>query len=334
MSEKLPVAGCRLPASNALCPRMRCARAFIRPFNPGRAHSGNCQATTGHGPLASAGPAHGGFTLTEVMFAVILLGIGFIMVAAMFPVAIQQSRTTTEETAASVIARAAMAHIAQVAQAPRTGSQPFEGTMPAAQGLATLDDPFWRAIHGAMIDQSDPRYAWTALYKRSSQSTTAQVYIFVLQARNRPTFGLNDIIRPTEAPPSNVVYPASIEPKLVHIRVEQGTPADRILVLDAAGDPMPAAAEGAYVITRAGSHVFRLGNPVNRSTGVWELAPGNDLPDRENNIPASASDPPVEAYMVGRGYHPDTGNAGLTGPPTFEGPAMDIAVFTGFVQVR
>src|SRR3954465_7052307 len=39
-----------------------------------------------------------GFTFTEVMFAVILLGIGFIMLAGMFPVAIQQTQSTVEES--------------------------------------------------------------------------------------------------------------------------------------------------------------------------------------------------------------------------------------------
>src|SRR4051794_14613443 len=46
-----------------------------------------------------------GFSFTEIMFAVIILGIGFIMVAAIFPVAIQQAKSTTEETSAAALAR-------------------------------------------------------------------------------------------------------------------------------------------------------------------------------------------------------------------------------------
>jgi len=57
-----------------------------------------------------------GFSLTEVMFAVIVLGIGFIMVAAMFPVSISQSRLTVEETAAAGIARSAMAATSRLAE--------------------------------------------------------------------------------------------------------------------------------------------------------------------------------------------------------------------------
>src|SRR5438094_10393216 len=54
-----------------------------------------------------------GFTFTEVMFAVILLGIGFIMLAGMFPVAIQQTQTNVEESTASTIAQAATRYLEQ-----------------------------------------------------------------------------------------------------------------------------------------------------------------------------------------------------------------------------
>lgn len=41
-----------------------------------------------------------GFTFTEIMFAVIILGLGFIMIAAIFPVAIKQGQSSAEETMA------------------------------------------------------------------------------------------------------------------------------------------------------------------------------------------------------------------------------------------
>jgi hypothetical protein len=48
---------------------------------------------------ASAGRVRGhrAFTFAEIMFAVMILGIGFIMVAAMFPVAIRQTQSTLED---------------------------------------------------------------------------------------------------------------------------------------------------------------------------------------------------------------------------------------------
>src|SRR5213075_1265375 len=48
-----------------------------------------------------------------VMFAVILLGIGFIMLAGMFPVAIQQTQTNVEESTASTIAQSAARYMEQ-----------------------------------------------------------------------------------------------------------------------------------------------------------------------------------------------------------------------------
>src|SRR3954471_2365584 len=55
-----------------------------------------------------------GFSFTEIMFAVIILGVGFIMVAAIFPVAIQQAKNTNEETTAAAIARGAATYLSGV----------------------------------------------------------------------------------------------------------------------------------------------------------------------------------------------------------------------------
>src|SRR3954454_3031266 len=54
-----------------------------------------------------------GFTFTEVMFAVILLGIGFIMLAGMFPVAIQQTQNTVEESISSSLVQTATNYLQQ-----------------------------------------------------------------------------------------------------------------------------------------------------------------------------------------------------------------------------
>jgi hypothetical protein len=44
-----------------------------------------------------------------VLFAVVVLGIGLIMIAGVFPVAIQQSKATADETVAATAARAGLA---------------------------------------------------------------------------------------------------------------------------------------------------------------------------------------------------------------------------------
>ena len=68
--------------------------------------------------LSSRGPR--AFSFAEVMFAVVILGVGFILIAAIFPVAIQQSQVTGEESNAAVIARQASTGIAALAATAHT----------------------------------------------------------------------------------------------------------------------------------------------------------------------------------------------------------------------
>src|SRR6266567_9033270 len=69
------------------------------------------------------------FSFTEVMFAVVILGVGFIMVAAMFPVAIHQSQTTNDENTGSHISRGATNVVRQIAASSifPTTKQPGNG---------------------------------------------------------------------------------------------------------------------------------------------------------------------------------------------------------------
>ncbi|MGH7213993.1 MAG: PulJ/GspJ family protein [Tepidisphaeraceae bacterium] len=139
-------------------------------------------------------PRRRGFSFTEVMFAVVILGVGFIMIAAIFPVAIQQTKATTEETQAASTARSAMAMVEQISETgvfPATDlrrSPPASGTglrpalsVPAnnqitASGVVLslydtrLDtatrNALWNAVRGSMILPSDNRVAWTLLFRR------------------------------------------------------------------------------------------------------------------------------------------------------------------------
>jgi hypothetical protein len=56
-----------------------------------------------------------GFSFTEILFAIMILGIGFIMVAAMFPVAIHQTETSRQETVGAAIARGGVGYVQQMA---------------------------------------------------------------------------------------------------------------------------------------------------------------------------------------------------------------------------
>ena len=50
-----------------------------------------------------------GFTFTEMLFAVIILGVGFIMLASMFPTALSQTKQSLDESAGTQAASGAVA---------------------------------------------------------------------------------------------------------------------------------------------------------------------------------------------------------------------------------
>src|SRR5829696_3390380 len=109
-----------------------------------------------------------GFTFTEVMFAVILLGIGFIMLAGMFPVAIQQTQTNVEESTGANVARAAAHYMEETlteADVPPTGN--LSATPPIYPGFLRLTDRCYLTgvDKGKIINANDPaRYVlWEKL---------------------------------------------------------------------------------------------------------------------------------------------------------------------------
>src|SRR4051795_8897323 len=55
------------------------------------------------------------FAFTEILFAVMVLALGFIMIAAMFPVTIRQTQSTMEEATAANIAKGAMDYLQGIA---------------------------------------------------------------------------------------------------------------------------------------------------------------------------------------------------------------------------
>lgn len=57
-----------------------------------------------------------GYSFPEVMFAVVVLGIGFIMLAAVFPVAVRQTKLTSDENRAMAIARGVSGMMGKIAE--------------------------------------------------------------------------------------------------------------------------------------------------------------------------------------------------------------------------
>lgn len=282
-----------------------------------------------------------GFTLTEVMFAVILLGVGFIMLAAMFPVAIQQSKNNVDESQAASIARG-MANIAQqLGQYTGSGTLFISTGSPAQvysirdpQRLSTnafANDYLWMSLSGDLINADDPRYASVLLYKRPANSSTAQLFVFVTQVRTRSQYtpGL-DLVPPAVPAPAY----ANLQARGVNVTVTN-TPINMITFNS--GD-YNAVAEGCYVVIANDStspspgwmngRVYRVG--VNQGGNTWQLMPGNDFqPDNgPDGVVGGGNDVAdiqnADAFVVGRDI--STGS--------YEGPAQDVAFYTTFISVR
>ena len=145
-----------------------------------------------------------GFNFAEVLFAVMILGIGFIMIAAIFPVALQQTRTTGEEVVASTVARGGVNYFQQVGLTARalpatdlflipdpalakwpnrvaTAVDPATPTVEPGESMRVpgrmisfrdnrvepvTRDAIWRQISGNLILPDDNRVAWIGMFRR------------------------------------------------------------------------------------------------------------------------------------------------------------------------
>src|SRR5437588_204335 len=140
-----------------------------------------------------------GFTFTEVMFAVILLGIGFIMLAGMFPVAIQQTQNSVDDTTAAAVAQAAVRTLQQACQIEdfrvRAQTDQLSITPALLNNDMTIHDGFnynwvWIKTRGNAIYSQDPRFAWVALYQQRADhlQSYVQVQLIIVKARNYASF--------------------------------------------------------------------------------------------------------------------------------------------------
>jgi hypothetical protein len=310
-----------------------------------------------------------GFSFTEVLFAVMILGIGFIMVAAIFPVAIQQAKSSTEETRAAAVARGAANYLEKIAS---------NSTMPATGlGNVVVAGDYDRdgdgitvttALQGSAIVAGDNRYAWIPFYRRygnpddaATWSPFAQVYMVPVLARSRGDFVGTRV--DTVGPP-RILNNAGAAIIPARIRDGQNGAPDTVQFDQFA----ELVSEGCFVIIANALHgtrpwdeqvaphlhgrVYRVGNPVdngNSPANVWELMPGYDFDpiriDQDGDPLTSAPPIPTDGkevvlrgngdldrlfvFVVGRGQSP-----GDASGRSFEGTAQDVAAYTTFVNVK
>jgi hypothetical protein len=291
------------------------------------------------------------------LFAVMILGVGFIMVAAIFPVAIQQAKTSTEETSAAAISRGAATYIDGIATnsiLPGTGNvlvgPDFDGLPPDTGFPIDRRDgrTLATALRGSVVVPADSRYAWVPFYRRAgnprnpeSWGPFAQIIMVPVLMRAESDFS------GVTGPPNN---PLSKGGPLLTQHTTAGIPGTARLTGSffdgVAGNPdtvvfkstVPAdleiPSEGAYLIisdaTNLGAavaatvngFVYRLGNRVEGTPDTWELMPGFDLDVVRIDGDASATN--------GAGGYARDGKEILAGAPkSISGgvPLTDVQVF-------
>ncbi len=126
-----------------------------------------------------------------------ILGVGFILIAGIFPAALSQTESTSEETVAAALGREGAAFVSrlphrsdpQVLTADPIGTlRPFD----ASPLTTTAGKSLWDMVRGNMIHVEDPRYAWVPFYRRFSINNVpldyAQVFVLGVEVRGRSQY--------------------------------------------------------------------------------------------------------------------------------------------------
>lgn len=148
MEYRIPICDCRTPSRGRSATRHRCAS--------------NRQSAIGNRQFH-------GFAFTEVLFAVMILGLGFILLAGMFPVAIKQNQLTHDEIVGTQTVHNAISIVQSLATEenfPPTVYQPRSSLDEEPPHFIPVRSDVWEKIKGGVIDSSDPRHAWAAFYSR------------------------------------------------------------------------------------------------------------------------------------------------------------------------
>jgi Tfp pilus assembly protein PilV len=267
-----------------------------------------------------------GFSFAEVMFAVVILGIGFIMVAAIFPVAVEQTQATGDEAAASALARDVM----KVIQSTTAGDYP---NTVADTGKTAITEPFssqpslpplWSQVSGQLISVTDPRYACVPFFC-TSQDGTVQITLLIVRRWSYPAYTQTDI--------ENDLIPRGISVD----SITHGADGTDSIVIDKMTDRTgmyQSVAPGTFIIITN----FGDGTPSGRTFRVaskkaetsesvtWTLDIANGLQPGESHNTGS----PISAAVIGRDLGDPSSSAGIGN--SFIGPSQDVAVYTTYVN--
>ncbi|MGA2442062.1 MAG: hypothetical protein ABSH08_13995 [Tepidisphaeraceae bacterium] len=164
----------------------------------------------------------------------ILLGIGFIMIAGVFPVAIQQTAAVSDETQATAIARDAIKKIQAVAESmgsislfPPTGTTAAPQVWAITTTTAGVDmrtpannTGLLAALGADSFFTADHRYGWVGFYRRDSVNNPfAQIYVIALQNPNFSNYLYTSVANtiPGPVPPPVPPLPYGYSPPAVAV---------------------------------------------------------------------------------------------------------------------
>ncbi len=251
-----------------------------------------------------------GFTIVEILFAIMILGVGFIMIAAMFPVAIQQGQLNLDESTAAGIAIGAQQSI--IATDP---SGAMLGDTAGQVAVASITN-----LQASRISLSNPRYAWAAAWQRTGVAPApSTLWVWVAACRNRSAYAAVDLANDL------TLYTVQVQ-----FTDRAGTNPDRILFSTSDAGAL-LAAENAYVVVSnnptgvaANGATYRLGSPT-PNANEWFLQPGQDL---QTGPKPKLDTLDVPVLMLGRGSSDNTKRV-TVGPPAVaaDGPAQDVMLF-------
>lgn len=295
----------------------------------------------------SSRSARRGFSFVELLFAVLILGIGLIMVAAIFPVGLTQTKANLDETRAAAGGRTAISQL----DATLPASSLADDNVVHALQTVNSNDATATLAQSNMVDTSDPRNAWVMMYLRPTAAMYAQICAILVNrsdpynpSSTGPDFSINTSVRRLEPRPvtvdivgNSITITAPTGPDAAggnQYNASAAAPGSFVVIAsdNEANNTDLASADRPAAANRLNGYVYRLGN--DNGGGNFDAAPGNAFSPVtftyvSGGVTKTVSIPSVrqaKAYIVGRNR---------TGPGNeFDGPAQDVAYYTTFISLK